>query len=90
MASKGKKTQTTRKTSSRTSTRKVAAKKGKSTTNAKTTTVMSISRDERHKMIAEAAYRLAEERKFRDADPIGDWLSAEHEVDQKLASGASV
>ena len=89
MASKGKKTQTTRKKSSRTSTRKAAATNSKPTAIARATTVVGISREERHRMIAEAAYKLAEKRRFQNSDPVGDWLAAERAIDQELASSAS-
>jgi hypothetical protein len=38
----------------------------------------------RHRMIAEAAYYLAEKRDFSDGDPVQDWLEAEVIIDQFL------
>jgi hypothetical protein len=42
-------------------------------------------RKSRHELIAEAAYRRAVRRKFRDGDPVSDWLAAEAEIDGMLA-----
>jgi len=44
----------------------------------------SVSREERHALICNAAYYLAERRGFADGDPSQDWLVAEKEVDQLL------
>lgn len=41
----------------------------------------------RHRMIAEAAYYLAEKRAFQGGDPVADWLNAEKIIDQALLSG---
>ena len=41
----------------------------------------------RHRMIAEAAYYLAEKRAFQDDDPVTDWLNAEKIIDQALLAG---
>jgi hypothetical protein len=38
--------------------------------------------DEKHRMIAEAAYYRAEKRGFAGGDPVEDWLAAEAEVEQ--------
>ncbi len=43
----------------------------------------------RQKMIAEAAYFLAEHRSFYGGDPVQDWLVAESEIDVFLRSGSS-
>ncbi len=40
-----------------------------------------LSPEERYRLIAEAAYRRAEERGFVGGDPVADWLEAEREVD---------
>lgn len=46
-----------------------------------------VSAEERHRMIAEAAYYRALARGFSgDGDPLGDWLAAEAEIDQMLAA----
>jgi len=42
--------------------------------------------EERHRMIATAAYLLAERRDFRPGHEMQDWLAAEAEVDQRLAA----
>lgn len=47
-----------------------------------------ISSEERHRMIAKAAYGRAERSGFR-SDPIENWLVAEREVDALLARMAS-
>lgn len=44
------------------------------------------SLDERRRMIAEAAYYMAEQRGFAGGDPERDWLEAETLVSQRLAS----
>ena len=42
----------------------------------------SLSPEDRHRLIAEAAYRHAERRGFKsDDDPVIDWLDAEQEND---------
>ncbi len=69
--------------------RKTAAKKSKSTAKAKPMAKAAVSQEARHRMIAEAAYKIAALRRFQDADPVGDWLAAEREIDKRLASGAS-
>lgn len=45
----------------------------------------SISAAERHRMIAEAAYYLAEKRNFQAGDPFQDWLCAERLIERQLA-----
>lgn len=47
-----------------------------------------ISGDERHQMIAKAAYRYAERAGF-SSDPLHNWLMAEREIDAELARMAS-
>ncbi|MFT3765002.1 MAG: DUF2934 domain-containing protein [Minicystis sp.] len=47
-----------------------------------------ISKDERHQMIAKAAYGHAERTGFK-TDPLLNWLQAEREIDAKLARLAS-
>lgn len=39
--------------------------------------------DQRHRMIAEAAYFRAERRGFQGGCPIEDWLVAEREISQR-------
>lgn len=43
-----------------------------------------ITPEERHQMIAEAAYYRAEQRRFLNGDPLQDWLEAEAEVATRL------
>jgi len=42
------------------------------------------SPEERRRMIAEAAYFLAEKRGFAGGDPVEDWIVAERRVDEAL------
>lgn len=46
--------------------------------------VAEISLEERHRMVAEAAYFKAKERNFAKGDPKSDWLTAEMEIDAYL------
>ena len=60
----------------------------KSTTTAKPqTSSISISSEERWKMIAIAAYHKAEQRGFAPGGEMQDWDEAEKEVDELLMSG---
>ena len=51
---------------------------------AKATARRTVSAEERRRMIAEAAYFIAEREKFH-ADPAWCWLEAEKEIDRKVA-----
>ena len=44
--------------------------------------------DERHRMIAEAAYFRALARGFAGGDPLEDWLTAEQEISRTLSGQA--
>jgi len=44
---------------------------------------------ERQRLIAEAAYLMAERRGFEAGDPAQDWISAEEEVNRLLLQGDS-
>jgi hypothetical protein len=44
------------------------------------------SPEERARMIAEQAYRLAEQRGFVTGGEVEDWLTAERAVDERLAA----
>ena len=44
----------------------------------------AVSSDERHRMIQEAAYFVAERQQFR-ADPAWCWLRAEEEIDRRIS-----
>ncbi len=46
-----------------------------------------ITSEERHRLIAEAAYLRAEKRGFAGGDPSHDWLEAEREIDAALTVG---
>ena len=48
--------------------------------------VDTVTPDERQHMIAEAAYFHAEHRAFQGGSPEQDWLQAEVEIDNSLAS----
>jgi hypothetical protein len=50
----------------------------------------AISEDERRRMIAEAAYYLAEQRGFTGGDPDGDWLQAEVQINRLLGPQITV
>lgn len=47
-------------------------------------TFPNISDEQRHQMIAEAAYLRAERRGFNDHNPLLDWVEAEAEIDARL------
>jgi hypothetical protein len=51
-----------------------------------TVEVRRISHDDRRRMVAEAAYLLAERREFAPGGETDDWFRAEAEVDAQLAS----
>ena len=48
---------------------------------------MDVAPDERHRMIAEAAYHRAEKRGFMNGDPVQDWLEAEAQIENELRNG---
>ena len=43
------------------------------------------SQDERRRMIAEAAYRRAQQRAFQPGSELHDWLAAEAEIDFEIS-----
>lgn len=43
-----------------------------------------ISPEERSRMVAEAAYYMAQRRGFEGGDPVGDWIEAERQVEETL------
>jgi len=47
----------------------------------------SVTTDERHRMIEEAAYHRAEKRGFMNGDPVQDWLDAEAQIESELRNG---
>jgi hypothetical protein len=50
---------------------------------------IGVTAEERHRMIAETAYFLAQERGFRNGDPVSDWIEAERRVDRQLRALAT-
>jgi hypothetical protein len=48
----------------------------------------TVSAEQRHALIAESAYRRAEQRGFQGGDPMQDWLDGEKEVDALLSRAA--
>lgn len=46
-----------------------------------------VDSEQRHQAIQRLAYAHAERRAFRDGSPQQDWLTAEREVDARLAAG---
>ena len=78
----GTRTTTTRK---KTASRKVTAAKATRTSSGATkASRKTTSADLRQRMIAEAAYYLAERRGFMGGDPKQDWLDAEANIDATL------
>ena len=49
--------------------------------------LLPVSYEERWRMIAEAAYYIAQRRGFMGGDSVADWLAAEAEVDGRLKAG---
>lgn len=47
-----------------------------------------VTREERHSLIAEAAYLRAEQRGFSGGDPVEDWLLAEQEIDARIQAAS--
>jgi len=64
--------------------KKAAAAKKTSPRTKKTAAGNSIDPGQRHHMIAEAAYYIAEHRGFNGGDSVQDWLLAETEIDRRL------
>lgn len=75
----------TRKTKAKTSTTKAPARK-KATAKkiAPAGMLLPVSHEERWRMVAEAAYYIAQRRGFVGGDPNADWAAAEAEVDALL------
>ena len=49
-----------------------------------------VTAEERHGMVCNAAYYIAERRGFAGGDPFQDWVEAEKEVDRLLGGSAAV
>jgi len=69
----------TRKTAGRTPSKKTPAKK-----TPPAGLLLPVSHEERWRMVAEAAYYIAQRRGFVGGDATADWLAAEAEVEAKL------
>jgi hypothetical protein len=50
--------------------------------------IPTVSAEQRHALIADAAYRRAEQRGFDGGDAVADWLESEKEVDALLSRAA--
>lgn len=75
----------TKKTTARSSAKKVPAKrKVPATRTAPAGILLPVSHEERWRMVAEAAYYIAQRRGFAGGDTTADWVAAEAEVDAKL------
>jgi hypothetical protein len=75
----------TRRTTAKTSAKKAPARR--KTTAKKTAPagmLLPVSHEERWRMVAEAAYYIAQRRGFVGGDANADWAAAEAEVDAKL------
>ncbi|CAH1906120.1 conserved hypothetical protein [Candidatus Nitrotoga sp. HW29] len=57
----------------------------KTTTDDKQGKHRGIPPEQRHQMIAEAAYRRAQKRSFMGGNPENDWYEAEAEIDQLIS-----
>ncbi len=49
----------------------------------------SVTHEQRHPMVAEAAYRRAQKRNFVGGEPENDWYEAEEEIGQLLFQPAT-
>jgi hypothetical protein len=65
---------------------KNAASRTKAAESASTGARATLSENERRRMVAEAAYYRALQRGFAAGGEVDDWLAAEQEVEQRLAS----
>jgi len=75
----------TRKKTAKTSTKKPPARKPPAARALPAGVGSPVSREERWRMVAEAAYYRASRRHFASGDEVADWLDAEREVDERLA-----
>ena len=67
------------------STRENTKAKGTETRRAR----VNVPADVRQKMVADAAYYIAERRGFQAGDPVDDWIAAEAEIDDLLTDTVS-
>ncbi len=49
-------------------------------------TLTGVSHEERHQLIAEAAYYRAEQRSFKPGYELEDWLTAETDIERRLSN----
>ena len=68
-----------------TSAKQTAAHRAADMAAAKRHQMQGINPDERHRMITEAAYLIAEKRGFQGDMAMEDWLQAEAEVDSRYS-----
>jgi Protein of unknown function (DUF2934) len=76
---------TTRKKAAKASAKKPSARKAPVAKALPAGVGSPVSREERWRMVAEAAYYRAARRNFAGGDEVADWLDAEREVDERLA-----
>jgi hypothetical protein len=50
---------------------------------------IQLTPEERHRVVAEAAYFIAERRGFAGGSPVEDWLQAEADIDRMLAGSTT-
>ena len=75
----------TKKTTARSSAKKVPEKrKAPAKRTAPAGILLPVSHEERWRMVAEAAYYIAQRRGFVGGDTNADWVAAEAQVDDKL------
>jgi len=65
---------------------RISATQGSKKTAPPKTTSAGVASDQRMKMVAEAAYYLAEQRGFSEGNAENDWYTAETQIDQLLSS----
>ena len=65
---------------------KPRARKAQSTSTSKSTvlTQTTVDADQKHQMVSEAAYYIAEKRGFTNGDPVDDWIEAETQIESLL------
>lgn len=74
----------TKKPAVKTASRKTPAKKSTVRKTPPAGILLPVSHEERWRMVAEAAYYIAQRRGFVGGDANADWLAAEAQVDEKL------
>lgn len=74
----------TKKPAAKAAARKTPAKKSPGRGTPPAGILLPVSHEERWRMVAEAAYYIAQRRGFVGGDTNADWLAAEAQVDEKL------